>query len=178
MCAQTAVDDVTIGKELLSWTYRQLEQEGIIIKPFQPDFALIDRSDLKKRDRTGRERQGVAKFRRLVVNGSIEQFQMQIFLLKGLPTVTFISACAHELMHIWFYSRGITDASPQLVEGSCNLASYLVLKKRKDPEAAYLIQQLFLDKHKHYGKGFRKMHGLLKSRGTSCWLEYIATRKK
>ena len=84
----------------------------------------------------------------------------------------------HELMHIWFYSRGITDASPALIEGSCNLTSFLILKNRKEPEAAYLIQNLFADPHKVYGKGFRKMHKILKNKGLQGWLNYISRKQE
>ncbi len=178
LCDKAAVKDVAEGKTILMETYTGLEKMGIVIKPFKPGFALIDRLDLKRLDRTGREKQGTARFRRSLFNGKIRQFDLQIFLLNGLPRVSFISTCAHELMHIWFYSRGITDASPALVEGSCNLAAWLILRTRKEPEAAYLMQGFFKDRHKDYGRGFRKMHKLASSRGIPYWLEYIGSRKK
>ena len=159
-------------------TYGELEKSGISIHPFKPDFALIERKDLKRLDRTGREKQGAAVYRRHLRGDAIEKFELQIYILKGLPLVSYISTCAHELMHIWFYSRGITDASPALVEGSCNLASYLILSRMKEAEAAYLIQSFFSDPHRVYGKGFRKMHKLMESRGIPYWLDYISRRKK
>ncbi len=177
-CFKTAVNDVSEGKKILTDTYVQLEALGITIRPFNPDFALIERPDLKRLDNTGREKQGTARFRRTLINGKIENFEMQIFLLKELPYINFISTSAHELMHIWFYSRGITDAAPALVEGSCNLAAWLVLKTRREPEAAYLMQAFFKDRHKYYGRGFRKMHALAASRGVPGWLEYISIRRK
>ena len=159
-------------------TYWELERLGIKIHPFKPDFALIDRKDLIRLDTTGREKQGTAVFKKVLTGGTIESLTLQVYILKDMPLVSYISTCAHELMHIWFYSRGITDASPALIEGSCNLTSFLILKNRKEPEAAYLIQNLFADPHKVYGKGFRKMHKILKNKGLQGWLNYISRNRK
>ncbi len=178
LCFKKAVSLPAEGKKILMDTYRKLEGLGITIDPFKPEFALIDRKDLKRLDSTGREKQGAAVFKRVLKGNTIESFELQVFILKDLPLVSCISTCAHELMHIWFYSRGITEASPGLTEGSCNLASYLILQQRKEPEAAYLIQNFFADPHKVYGRGFRKMHRIFDAEGISGWLNYISLRKR
>ena len=103
---------------------------------------------------------------------------MQIYILQGLPEMSFISTCAHELMHLWFYSHNLTDIKPLLLEGSCNMAAYLVLKRQLTPEAEFLIKGLFEDKDKIYGTGFRKVQKLASRLGTAGWLEYLKTHKR
>ncbi len=165
ICYKKAVTKETEGKRILSGVYEILENYGIRIGPIVPDFYLINRRKLRELDKTGWEKQGTALFKRSIRNGRIERFEMKVFILQGLPRISFYSACAHELMHIWFYSRGITDASLPLIEGSCNLASYL-------------IHNLFSDMSRIYGKGFQKMYGIYSSEGLTSWLGYIKKRKK
>nr|WP_281389034.1 protein DA1 [Spirochaeta isovalerica] len=99
-----------------------------------------------------------------------------IYILKGMPESSFISACAHELMHIWFYSRGLTGLSPRLEEGSCNYAAYLILKTLNSPEAAYRIHELMEDRSPVYGKGFQKVLKMVEGHGVPYWLEYLQKR--
>ena len=178
ICLKSAVRDRDKGKRILREVHDELEGFGIIIRPFKPDFALIDRSRLKQLDSTGREKQGFAVFNRKTVNGEIREFSLQVYILNGLPETSFRSTCAHELMHIWFYSRGITDASPVMIEGSCNMASYLMLSRMKTPEASYLMQSFSEDKSRIYGKGFQKARNLVDRKGLSGWLEHISKRRK
>ncbi|MBI9107920.1 MAG: protein DA1 [Spirochaetales bacterium] len=178
ICHLTAVTDIERGRKLLQEVHDTLETEGIKISPFKPEFALISRSKLKQLDKGGGERQGFAVFNRQAVNSKIVSFKMQIFVLHGLPEASFISTCAHELMHIWFYSHNSTDTSPALTEGSCNMASYLVLKRQKTLEAEYLIKGLFDDRSRDYGQGFRKVQKLADRQGIAGWLEYARTHKR
>ena len=178
ICIKTAVSKVDSGRKILQEIHDQLEGFGIVIRPFRPEFTLIDRSRLRQLDRTGREKQGYAVFNRKTVNGKITDFSLQVFILNGLPEVNFRSTCAHELMHIWFYSRGITDASAMMVEGSCNMASYLVLNGIKSPEAALLIRNLSEDKSRIYGKGFQKARSMVERKGIRGWLDHISSHRK
>ncbi|MBI9102387.1 MAG: protein DA1 [Spirochaetales bacterium] len=182
LCLPAAVTDLSEGKKLLESIKEKLENKGITIHPFKPDFYLISRSKLKELDpgSTGgnSEKQGFAAFRRRMVNGQITDFRMEIFILDGLPESSFITACAHELMHIWFYSRNITDCSPSLIEGSCQMAAYLVLSELKTGEAEYRIKELFADRSKVYGGGFKKAHALVSRRGVYGWLKHIETTKR
>ncbi len=178
LCLKTAVGTPDRGRKILAEVHDQLEDFGILLRPFKPEFALIDRSHLRQLDHTGRETQGYAVFRRKTVNGEIIEFNLELYILNGLPETAFRSSCAHELMHIWFYSRGITDASPAMVEGSCNMASWLILSRMKNPLASYLMQGLSEDRDRVYGKGFRKARTLVDSRGVKGWLEHISQKKR
>lgn len=179
ICLTTAVTDNDRGFSLLNEVRNKLMLDGIEIKPFQPQFALINRSKLKELDHSGGEKQGFAVFKRETTReGTILNFKMQIFILNGLPENSFISTAAHELMHIWFYSHNITDITPMLAEGSCNMASYLVLRRQKTPDAEFLIKNMFNSKDKIYGTGFRRVQKLADRRGISGWLEYARTHRR
>lgn len=177
LCSATAVNDTAKGKEILQIIHDQLETAGIVISPFKPEFYLIDRLKLKNMSGNS-EKQGFARFERLSVGGKIESYKLRIYILKGLPESSFITAAAHELMHIWFYSQSITDLKPALEEGSCNYASYILLKKINSPEALYRIREMFADKNPVYGKGFRRIHKMVDSRGIMYWFNYIKTHKR
>ncbi|HAK46107.1 MAG TPA: hypothetical protein DCO79_09365 [Spirochaeta sp.] len=178
ICLKKAVTDNAQGLRLLTGVRNTLKLDGIEISPFRPEFTLISRSKLKQLDQGSGEKQGFAVFNRQLENEVVKSFTMQIFILDGLPEASFISTCAHELMHIWFYSHNITDTSPALAEGSCNMASYLVLRRQKTPEAELLIKGLFEDKNKIYGGGFRKVQRLSDKRGIDGWLNYAKTHKR
>lgn len=176
LCHKTAIEDISSGRKILQRVHDELEETGIIISPFKPEFYLIDRSRLKALSGAP-EKQGFARFKRETVNGRIKSFSLEIYILKGLPESSFVSVCAHELMHIWFYSRNITNLSPRLEEGSCNYAAYLLLKKMKTPEAAYRIHELMEDRSPVYGKGFQKVHKMAGEKGIRFWLQYIQKQK-
>jgi len=177
LCLKTAVDDPERAQLLLKQVHGILESKGIVINPFRPGFHFIDRSNIRTLEAKG-EKQGWAVFERTTAGGRLQDFSLRIFLLKGLPESSFIAAAAHELMHIWFYSRSITDARPRLIEGSCNYASYLVLSTLNTPEAAYRIRELTEDTSPVYGQGFRKVRRLAEHRGTAGWLEYVGRHRR
>ena len=177
MITKTAVEKPEQGKRLLQLAHDQLEMLGIKISPFKPEFYLIDRSRLKSLANDS-EKQGFARYQRETINGQVKSFTLQIYILKGLPESSFLAACAHELMHIWFYSHNITDTSPALAEGSCNMASYLILRRQKSLEAEFIIKALFADKDKIYGAGFRRVQKLADRQGVAGWLKYAKTHKR
>ncbi len=51
----------------------------------------------------------------------------QVYILNNLPKIQFEAALAHELLHIWLFKKNITLDKP-LMEGFCNLGSYLIYK--------------------------------------------------
>ena len=51
----------------------------------------------------------------------------QVYILSNLPKIQFEAALAHELLHIWLFKKNITLDKP-LMEGFCNLGSYLIYK--------------------------------------------------
>ena len=68
ICLPSSVNDPKTGLELLQSVHDQLSAEGIIIKPFKPEFLLISRSKLKQLDKSSGEKQGFAVFNRKMIN--------------------------------------------------------------------------------------------------------------
>tara|TARA_Y100001970_G_C14086028_1_gene777353 strand:- start:361 stop:1152 length:792 start_codon:yes stop_codon:yes gene_type:complete len=54
-----------------------------------------------------------------------DEKMFQIYILDNLPKIQFEAALAHELLHIWLFKKNITLDKP-LMEGFCNLGSYLI----------------------------------------------------
>lgn len=177
LCAVSTVDREDKGRRILQIVHDELAFQGIEISPFIPEFFLIERSRLKKMDVRG-ETQGFARYTKETVNGKVTDFKLMIYILTGLPESSFIAACAHELMHVWFYSRGIEGLPDRIIEGSCNYAAYLVLKTMGTPEGAYRIHELMEDKSPVYGKGFQKVYRLVEEKGVAGWIEWLGRKGK
>ena len=118
----------------------------------------------------------------------------EIVLLRSLPELQFRGVLAHELLHVWLNEAGLSPAhAPQLVEGFCNLGSWLIYKReaarhearpqalqRHSPLARHphtrkeqtnaalanvLLQQLQQDPDVVYGDGYRTMRQILQQQG-------------
>lgn len=50
-----------------------------------------------------------------------------IFILNNLPKIQFEAILAHELLHVWLFKKNINLSKP-IMEGFCNLGSYLIYK--------------------------------------------------
>lgn len=174
LCSSTAVKDNNTGKRYLTGVKKSLEKKGIIIDPFRPELALVSAKVLRG---FGGDTRGVARYERKVARGEVKEFSMKIYIQKELPLVHFMAVAAHELMHIWFYSRNITDRKPLLLEGSCNVASFLILKDIKSRYSEYVIHTMMNSRNRVYGKGFRKMYRLYRELGIYSWLDYIVKHK-
>lgn len=172
ICSKESVNDDEKALALLISAHDELAKIGINIKPFKPKLYLIDRGKLKSLD-PKTETQGFAKFNSQTVNGKITSMKMEIYILKGLPKSSFLLTAAHELMHIWLYSRGVFKGKPKIIEGSCNYAAYLIMEKSTLVDRSYRIKELFESKNPVYGGGFRKIHRMVESRGINGWLKSI-----
>ena len=177
LCKEEAVEDKDTGLQILYEARDLLEKSGIVLKPFNPAFSILDRKTLKRYTKSGEE-QGFTHARKKSDGaGRILELKIRVFVLHGLPYFAFLTTAAHELMHAWIHLNGRNDAKKWLKEGSCNMAAYLVLRQKRDLKAEYQIRQMREQKDKVYGKGFRKVHRYVKSRGVKQWLEVLRKRK-
>jgi hypothetical protein len=171
------VDSRRRGIEVLYEARRRLERHGIVIRPFDPAFKLLYRDTLKKYS-SGGDEQGLTHVKkRTAADGTVKELSIRVFVLSGLPYEDFLAAAAHELMHVWLRLHGRDDAKRWFVEGSCNMAAYLVLREERSREAEYRIRQMRADRDKIYGRGFRKVLRFYQRRGRKAWLEAARTRR-
>ncbi|MFP4362797.1 MAG: protein DA1 [Spirochaetia bacterium] len=177
-CIQTAVSEHNEGMNILIDVYNRLEDYGIGFSKFKPKLFLLNRSKLKSVSKDRNEKHGYAKLDRRIVNRKLEDFAISIYILKGMPYYYYFSTCAHELMHVWQYLNAPLDNSLALKEGSCQMASYLVLKDEKSEYAEYLIKKMMQAKDKVYGEGFRRVREYVKKNSVPRWLTYLKKERK
>ncbi len=182
LCRPAAVQDTKEARELLGDARKRLERYGIAIDRFDPGFHLIDRGKLKRVSRLSRppdsEETGFTHFRSRSLGGRIVSFELNIYILLGLPRGHFIEAAAHELMHVWQYLNAPPKNDRALCEGSCNYAAYLVLQELSGAESKYLVHNLFGSKDRFYGEGFRRVARLVEKRGTKYWLSRLRANRR
>jgi len=177
LCRKRAIDTRRRGIEVLYEARRRLENYGLKIRPFDPAFKLLYSDTLKKYS-SGGDEQGLTHVKkRSASDGTVKELSIRVFVLSGLPYEDFLAACAHELMHVWLRLNGRDDAKRWFVEGSCNMAAYLVLREERSREAEYRIRQMRADRDKIYGRGFRKVLRFYRRRGRKAWLEAVRKRR-
>jgi uncharacterized Zn finger protein (UPF0148 family) len=181
ICLKTAVEEDEEARSLIADVRKRLERYGIKVQGEVSKTYLLDRNKLNKvsgRSGSDSEEAGFTKLEKKTANGKLLSFNIQIFILEGLPETHFIATAAHELMHVWQHLYAVPENDKQLREGSCNFAAYLVLKDLHTAEANYIIKTYFENKDRVYGKGFVKVYNLVKKRGIKGWLFYLRENKK
>ena len=178
LCKSEAVEDEKRGLEILYQANSLLHKAGIALKPFHPSFNLLDRNTLKRRSGRGEEQGFTHTKRKTDSRGKILELKIRVFILHGLPYHAFLSTAAHELMHAWLQLNGRGDAKKWLIEGSCNMAAYLVLRLKGGLKSEYQIFQMREQRDKVYGKGFNKVLAFVNRRGVKTWLNVLHTRTR
>lgn len=87
-----------------------------------------------------------------------------IFVYRHLSRTAFAEVLAHEMLHIWQYERDIY-AEDILMEGFCNLGSFIVLNKIGTPRAFNFMKTMNADTDPIYGEGFRIMRDIYREQG-------------
>lgn len=87
-----------------------------------------------------------------------------IYIYRHLSRTAFAEVLAHEMLHIWQYERDI-DADAILMEGFCNLGSFIILNKIGTPRAFNFIRTMNANTDPIYGEGFRIMRDIYKVSG-------------
>jgi hypothetical protein len=105
--------------------------------------------------------------------GKVNDETIRVYLLYGMPRVQTTGTAAHELMHVWQFRKGRLDQDPAVSEGSCNFASYLVLRKMGGPGAEFVIDGMLKDPDPVYGEGFRRVKAYADDKGIAAWLRLL-----
>ena len=174
LCAQTAVNDSAEAENLFRSAREGLQNLGIIID--QPDIKLhlVGRDELKAiAGEKYSDPSGFVKYRQTGIGNDILERKFDIYFLYGMPKMHFISVAAHELMHVWQYLNAPENNDPALCEGSCNYASYLILREYPGLESDYLIHTMTTETDPYYGEGYRRVKKLVDDNGLDFWLEYL-----
>jgi hypothetical protein len=106
--------------------------------------------------------------------GKMKKRKIDIYLLYGSPRVEMIGTLAHELTHVWQFLHGRLHNDRALSEGSCNFASYWVLKQMaRGEQSDFIIESMLRDEDEVYGEGFRRVKRYVERNGISEWLVFM-----
>lgn len=173
-CAQGAITDEEAGSEILKQVRDSLVKAGIVIDQETIEFELVTRDQFAKLlDHDVTNQFGLTQYEHFKYLGFLEDNSLTIYILTGLPRMHFISTAAHELMHAWLFLNIPDGGDERLIEGSCNYASLLVLRRFDDEMAGYVVQQLEDEPDPVYGEGYRRVKRLAENRGVEYWLEHL-----
>jgi hypothetical protein len=174
-CAPASIVNVREARSIMADVAKKLARFGVEVDPGPVGVLLVGQKQLADiSENTSHETKGFTDY--LVKKGPFGRVQMEemkVYLLYGMPRTQFVGTVAHELMHIWQFQRGCLEQDPALSEGSCNYASYLVLKLTRGVEADFVIDGMLKDPDPIYGRGFRGVKMYVEREGIRAWLRAL-----
>jgi hypothetical protein len=110
---------------------------------------------------------------------TIGQGKHKIRVLYGLPMLLTTGVLAHELLHVWQNSRGLSP-EPVISEGLCELGSGLIYQRSKNNVllGKLLFQKLETNRLSTYSEGFKFMKNMLENYGWQAVREYVKQNSK
>jgi hypothetical protein len=175
ICAPSSVTNMREASAILLGAADKLRSVGIDVDPGRVELKLVGDEELariagsRSNDTKGFTDYWVSKSLFGKVNGET----IKVYLLYGMPRIQMASTAAHELMHVWQFQKGRLDQDAAVSEGSCNLASYIVLRKMGGPEAEFVIDGMIRDPDPVYGEGFRRVKAYTEENGVAPWLRLL-----
>lgn len=95
-----------------------------------------------------------------------------IFIYRELSRVAFAQVLAHELLHIYQYTRHYNPEKSEC-EGFCNLGSYFILCAIGNDESKAAIESLKRNTDPAYGDGFRKFLAIFEQSGWQGAIKHL-----
>lgn len=177
-CGENAIKDISRARKITQQIRLQLEKQGIKIQYGDIPLKLVGRDELQKDEKTdGHKTRGITHQKLTYTNKSVSSRNISISLQYGMPELSFIATAAHELMHVYQYLNSPDNNHPAFCEGSCNFASYLILRENDDKLATYILKSMEEDEDPHYGAGYRRVKAMVEKKGIAFWLESLRKSK-
>ena len=175
ICAPSSVTSIREARSILLDASEKLRSVGVDVDPDRIELRLVGDEELARI--AGSRSNDTKGFTDYLVNkslfGKVNSETVKICLLYGMPRAQMASTAAHELMHVWQFRKGRLDQDAAVSEGSCNFASYLVLRKMGGPEAEFVIDGMLKDPDPVYGEGFRRVKAYTEEKGIAPWLRLL-----
>ena len=177
ICSPRAVTSLEEAHELMDEVAESLARFGIVVATYEIELHLMSKDGLQEYSGHGHGTTGFTDYyvKKNLFGRTVEK-RIRVNLLYGMPRTEMIGTLAHELTHVWQFSQGGLEQNPAFSEGSCNYATYLILRKIGGPEAEYIIETMLNDKDPIYGRGFREVKAFAEREGLSAWLELLTRR--
>jgi len=177
-CKEKAVDD----KDLASLIFRELStilsKYDIEVDPEPLNLRLVSKDTLEAQ--VGKGSRGSTEFNEVIreslIGGRDVRRNFTVSLFYGLPDFEFKTVGAHELMHVWIYENTpYKDPSrkERFIEGSCDYASYLVLKYIGNEFTELKLRKIKEKPDEVYGEGFRLIKKYVDEKGIKSWLDRL-----
>lgn len=175
VCSPTSIVALHEAWTVLNGVAASLKRVGLDVNTRDIELRLVSQGELRKLS-PGRGH-NTTGFTDYVVRknlfGRRQYHRVRVYLLRGMPRTQMIGTIAHELTHVWQFIHGRLDQDLAVSEGSCNYASYLVLRRMDGSEAEYIIDTMLRDEHPVYGDGFRRIKHYAEENGIASWLRLL-----
>jgi hypothetical protein len=180
LCVKSSVNNFRKAEQFLEEAKFKLKLQGIRIGDVEIELQLVDLNELKTivKDGHGNKKiRGYSTYNYQKLNDKIIKKEFDIYILNYMPESYFIKVAAHELMHIWQYINSPEDNNNLLSEGSCEYASYLLIKNSYDNYYKFLKKTLEENDDPIYGAGFKRVKKMVDDKGKSYWLDLLRNSK-
>ena len=179
ICYENAIQEAVSADSIMSSLQDVMAEYGIATDHVDVPLYLVNRNTMSELAAGFHaDPLGFAHYEKTsYAGGLITDKSYKIYMMIGIPRYEFISALTHELMHVWLFNNAPPEIDPDLREGSCNYAAYLILQDYSNPEAKFVIENMLNDPDPVYGDGFRRIKKMVERNGISYWLNYIKNLK-
>lgn len=171
-CDQKAVKSHSEGIKLAEKVMKILNEYGIEVSLNEIEIDFNSKEQLEESSKAGgRGFTKVEKGRDMSDGGNV-----RIIVLENLPSFEFKRVIAHELMHVWInnnVSGKVNEDNKKFVEGSCEFASYLVIKKEDSKYGDLQVELLHLNRELAYKYGFEEVKNFVDENDIESWLEKL-----
>ncbi len=171
-CDRKSVKNHSHAKKLTEEVIEVLSDYGIDIDLNGVEIDFVSKPELEKLAKKGSR--GFTKIRKNEKNPN--RSEIKITILKKLPSFEFKRVIAHELMHVWLNrtsSGEISEDKKEFIEGSCEYASYLVIKTENTEYGKLQAELLPLNREKTYKYGFEEVKNFVKDNSIEIWLDKL-----
>jgi len=178
VCAATSVTTVEKVQELLPVIVTSLEGHAIRVSSEGIPLLLVGSDRMKMlTSGGGHVLAGFTDYSLTPTESDAPDIRaFNVSLLYGMPELEMAYTVAHELMHVWMFRNDVPQHDLPWVEGSCQYASYLVMKDVGTKESAFIMQQIESATDSTYGGGFRRVKGFVDENGVDAWLSALTSR--
>lgn len=177
LCLETAIRTKPEAEVILREVKAALAGTGITIDEDDLPVKLVGEGDLRGihgQEKGDLELEGVTQWeKRSWLFGMVNRYDFDIYILHSLPRMHYYATVAHELMHVWLTLNAPINQNSAMVEGTCNYASYLVLKQMGGSDAERIIDRMLSSSDPDYGEGFRQVTAQVELLSLPGWLEYL-----
>lgn len=177
LCHSQRIDDPRVVRTIVDQTLVILLRYGIEVDMSDVPVRLTDMDGLVRLSGNipNPKEKGICLYEINTLGKRVVNRKNEIYILSGMPLLSFESVLAHEMMHVWMNLNCAKRLDPGLCEGTANFASYIVLSQYSNKMSQFLIDNMRNDPDTIYGDGFRIVERQVDRHGLSSFLKYLGT---